>query len=124
MNNNNGNPRNRRGLTFVAMAALLGMAAIGLTQCRVVENVSGLELQRAEGLSGKGGCIKHCKDQYKDARKREGARHREAIRACDHDADCRRREHRLHDRNLDEIAEAKRKCQSGCYNEGGGLGGR
>src|SRR5438093_8117753 len=44
------NPRVRRGFAFVALAAVLGLTAVGLTQCRMVnDNVTGVDLRAGNG---------------------------------------------------------------------------
>jgi hypothetical protein len=147
MNIDHRNPRLRRGFAFVALAALLGLSSISLTQCRLVnDTVTGVDLSASAGLSSKkNGCKKRCKEQEKAARKAEQERHKRAVKACggrngngdddgnndnnNNDNDnggksCRKAEARLHKMNLEAIKRARKDCERNCYNEGAGRGGR
>jgi len=125
MNIDHRNPRLRRGFAFVALAALLGLAAIGLTQCRLVDDtVTGVDLKSHSGLSHGSTCVKPCREAYKLCKKAEDARHKTAIRACGGDKVCKKDEDRLHKQNRSNCKQAWKDCKAGCYNEGAGSGGR
>src|SRR5438046_5648125 len=65
------NPRVRRGFAFVALAAVLGLAAVGLSQCRMV-NDSGTGVERRSGkgtLSARSACVKAGHEQVKDGKR-------------------------------------------------------
>src|SRR5262245_42011957 len=88
-------------LQVLAFAAALGICAVALSQCRMVnDNVTGVSLQ-AGTLSGRSSCIRACNNQYEDALRIEETRHRNAMRACGHDARCKDAEIRLHNRKVD-----------------------
>jgi hypothetical protein len=118
-----------RGSRFAVLAALLTVAAVGLTQCRMVgENVTGIETE-SHRFSSRERCMSKCEKFYRDARALEDLRHRLALRKCDRlgkkDEDaCRRAEDRLHQAILRKLDELKKACKNKCYNEGGGRGGR
>ena len=58
MNIDHRNPRLRRGFAFVALAAVLGLAAVGLSQCRMVDDtVTGVDLSANSGLSARSDCV-------------------------------------------------------------------
>lgn len=115
--------RTTHHLQVLALAAALGLCAVALSQCRMVnDNVTGVSLQ-AGTLSGKSNCTRNCNNAYEDAIRAEETRHRNAIRACGHDSACKAAENRLHNYNVDQIQDARKDCKKNCYNEGGG-GGR
>jgi hypothetical protein len=118
-----------RGPRFAVLAALLAVAAVGLTQCRIVgENVTGIETE-SHRFSGRNRCMHKCEKIYRDARALEDLRHRLALRKCDRlgrkdEDECRRNEHRVHRAILEKLEDMKKACKNKCYNEGGGRGGR
>jgi len=121
----------RRGLTYLALAAVLGLATIGLTQCRLVDDsVTGVNLRSSTGLSAKSECAKQCKEKKKQCERDEKARHKAAKRACDDMKDsaarkaCKKAESRKHKDAKDGCKDLEKKCKSGCYNEGSGSAGR
>jgi hypothetical protein len=119
------NPRVRRGFAFVALAAVLGLAAVGITQCRMVnDNVTGVDLRAGAGtLSHRSSCARRCNDQFKACIRAEEARYKAAKRACGHDFTCKKNEQRKHRDNIKACENAKRQCKKSCYNEGAGNSG-
>lgn len=120
-----------RGLSFVALAAVLGLAVVGLSQCRLVDdNVTGVDLRSSTGLSAKSECKKQCKEKKKECERTEKARHKAAARACKDLFDsadrkaCKKAESRKHKDNKKECKVQEKKCKNGCYNEGSGSAGR
>ena len=119
------NPRVRRGFAFVALAAVLGLAAVGLSQCRMTsDTVTGVDLQSASGLNARSGCVHGCNDAFKSCLRAEQARHKAAKAACGHDNACKKAEQRLNNSNQKECVRQRQLCKKGCYNEGAGTGGR
>jgi Tfp pilus assembly protein PilX len=119
------NPHLRRGFAFIALMAVLGLSALGLTQCRLVEDrVTGIDLNSQSTLSARSGCVRLCNERFKNAMKAEEDRHRIALRACRNDNSCKRAENRTHQDNLSAIIGAKKSCKRNCYNEGAGNAGR
>ena len=118
------NPRLRRGFNLIALAALLGLMAAGLTQCRLVgDTVTGLDLKQNASLNARSRCIRDCNDVFKRDRQAEDGRHHDAIRACGSDPDCRKSENQLHTQNIHDLEAARQACKRGCYNEGAGNAG-
>jgi len=122
------NPRVRRGFAFVALAAVLGLAAVGLSQCRLVnDNVTGVDLRSGNGtLSAKSACVKACNEQFKQCKRDEETRHKAAKKACGSGSQgsaCKKAEEQLHKDNLKACENAKKQCKKSCYNEGAGNAG-
>ncbi len=119
------NPRVRRGFAFVALAAVLGLAAVGITQCRMVnDNVTGVDLRAGAGtLSGRSSCVHRCNDAFKACLRAEESRYKAAKRACGSNNACKKAEQRLHRDNIKACTNAKFQCKKSCYNEGAGNSG-
>ena len=125
MNIDHRNPRLRRGFAFVALAAVLGLSVVGLSQCRLVDDtVTGVDLKSNPGVSSRSDCVHQCKETYKACKRAEDARHKAAKKACLHDKECKKAEDVLHKQNKLACKEAYENCKSHCYNEGAGIGGR
>ena len=124
MNTDHRNPRLRRGFAFVALAAVLGLSAVGLTQCRLVDDtVTGVDLKSNSTLSARSDCIRQCNEQFKACRRAEEAFHKAAKKACGTDRVCRKAETRRHHTAKKACDLAKKLCKRGCYNEGAGSAG-
>jgi hypothetical protein len=117
--------RIRRKVSFVAMAAVLGLSAIGLTQCRMTDDtITGVDINSSETFGSHKTCTRKCDRTYKDASKAEEVRHRIALRQCGRNATCRKAENVKHKQLKEQIQKDRVRCKKGCYNEGGGKGGR
>lgn len=132
MHHDHRNPQLRRALTFITLAATLGLASITLTQCRVIDNsVTGVDLNSTGYHRGESRCDRQCKDKYKDCREDENRRHCRADRECDKirnkkdRKDCQEKEEKRHKEELRACKELRDKCKKNCdYREGSGHGGR
>ena len=129
MNIDHRNPRLRRGFAFVALAAVLGLAAVGLTQCRLVDDtVTGVDLRSNSTAfsSARSKCVHQCDEKYKQCKKAEEARHKAAEKACgSHNAACKKAEDQTHKANEKECVRQMQLCKQGCrYREGAGGAGR
>ncbi len=125
MNIDHRNPRLRRGFAFVALAALLGLSAVGLTQCRMVnDTVTGVDLKANSTSSARSGCVRQCNEKRKACQRAEEARHKAAKRACGSDKACKKAEDQLHKANKKACYNQSKLCKRGCYNEGAGSAGR
>lgn len=125
MNIDHRNPRLRRGFAFVALAALLGLSVVGLSQCRLTDDtVTGVDLSVNSGVNAKSACKKACNNDYKACKKAEDARYKAAKKACGSDKDCKKNEKRINKDNKRACKDAKEDCKRNCYNEGAGIGGR
>ena len=121
------NPRLRRGFAFVALAAVLGLAVVGLTQCRLVDDtVTGVDLQSNTGMNARSDCVHQCNEKFKACRRAEEARHKAAKRACQSIADnngrkaCLKAEQALNHANHKACVEQMQFCKRHCYSEGAG----
>jgi hypothetical protein len=113
-----------RAFRAFALVAALGLAAIGLSQCRMVsDNVAGVELT-ADALCRRNNCVRECNKDYEDAMEREEDRHRAALKKCGHDRSCKNAENAKHKDIKEAILDARKECKKKCYNEGSGGGGR
>jgi hypothetical protein len=122
--------RHRRGLTFAALAALLSLSAVGLTQCKMVDNnVTGVEIQQDNSFHGRNACRDRCWREYKKARLAEERRHWDALCKCARlkgkaEKDCKSVEQKKHQDIVMKLRAIRKACKNKCYNEGGGHGGR
>ena len=95
MNFDHRNPRLRRGFAFVALAAVLGLSAVGLSQCRLVDDsVTGVDLRSNSTAfsSARSKCVHQCNEKYKQCQKAEEATHKANKKACGNDSACRKNE--------------------------------
>ena len=122
------NPRLRRGFAFVALAAVLGLAVVGLTQCRLVDDtVTGVDLKSSTGLNARSDCVQQCNEKYKICRRTEESVHKANRRGCDNIVDdpdarrlCLKIEQRRHHDGHKACVAGKKACKASCYNEGAG----
>jgi len=120
MSNVPGHTSPLRSMAIIALAAALGLAAIALSQCRMVPDmVTGLTLAPGR-LSGRSSCVTGCNDQFEAALREEQNRHLAALRECGSDQTCRADENERHSVVEQQINDARRDCKKNCYNEGGG----
>jgi hypothetical protein len=132
MNTDHRNPRLRRGFAFVALAAVLGLSAVGLTQCRMVDDtVTGVDLKSNSAFSsGKSACKKACNEEFKQCQKAEEALHKINKKACDQlpkpqKDECKKAESIRHKDAKKACSERKKDCKRACnYSEGAGSAGR
>jgi len=125
MNIDHRNPRLRRGFAFVALAALLGLAVVGLSQCRMVDDtVTGVNLNAASGTNARSDCVHRCNEAYKACHRAEDARHKAAQRNCGTDKACKKAEQSTHKANQLACVRQMQDCKRNCYNEGAGSIGR
>jgi hypothetical protein len=127
-----GKQRMRRGLSFLAMAVVLGLSAVGLTQCRLLDNsVTGVDLKTAGRFGGaEQGCVKTCNEDFKECKKAEAELHKQAMKDCnalprdERDA-CKQAESVRHQDANKACSERKQACKQACnYREGSGSGGQ
>ena len=126
MNIDHRNPRLRRGFAFVALAALLGLTVVGLSQCRMVDDtVTGVNLQANSTLSARSACAHQCNEQEKQCKRAEDQLHKQNKKACgSKDKTCKKNEEARHKAAKQACKDQKKQCKANCYNEGVGIGGR
>ncbi len=113
----------RSRLTVLALAAVLGLALVALTQCRsITDTVTGVDLRTAGSLSVRSSCQRHCNSQFKAGLIAEEIGYQKAKRACVRDYVCKKLADREHSQNVRELLQAKKRCKHSCYNEGAGSG--
>ena len=115
-------PRRSR-LAILALAATLGLALVGLTQCRsVTDTVTGVDLRTAGSLSVRSSCQRRCNSRFKAGLIAEEIRYQQEKRACVHDYVCKKVADRDHAMNVRDLLHDKKRCKHSCYNEGAGSG--
>ncbi len=113
-----------RGFRYSLLLAGLVIAAVSLSQCRMIDSpTTGVDLTPST-VSGRSVCLRDCNNQYKTARNAEQNRHRAAYRACGSSKSCKKQEKTLHKGNEKALKSQHKECKRGCYNEGAGVGGR
>ena len=116
-------PRRPR-VQLLALAVVLGIALMGLTQCRsVTDRVTGIELNTPHTLSVRNSCARQCNRDFKAALLAEEARYRAAKRACGSDSACKKEEELRHHHIVQQLIRDRIKCKRSCYNEGAGTAG-
>lgn len=115
-------PRRSR-LTRLALAAVLGLGLVSLTQCRsITDTVTGVDLRTAGSLSVRSSCQRRCNSQFKAGLIAEEARYHQEKRDCGRSYSCKKEADRDHYQNLRELMQDKKRCKRSCYNEGAGSG--
>ena len=114
-----------RAAVFAALAMLLGVVALTLSQCTMVgDSITGVDLNRGQPTT----CIKQCNDLYKmlydDEQKLHVANNEgcQALSQPDKD-NCLAAEKARHDARMAELGEAKIDCQNNCHHQGTGSSG-
>jgi hypothetical protein len=117
--------RLRRAVAYAALAAVLGVTAITLTQCTMVgDSLNGVSLERGRPTT----CVKQCNDLYAVLYKLEQKRHDASNDICNQlpqgdKAPCLAAEDATHQANKAGLAAAKIDCQNGCHRQGTGTAG-
>ena len=109
---------------MLAMAAALGLTTFTLSQCRLVnDSVTGVDVASGR-LSNRSTCRKACDETFKAQMKAEEDRFKDAVRACGENDDCKKAAAADHKTREEGFKDDRESCKKGCYNEGGGQGGR
>jgi hypothetical protein len=143
MNTDHRNPRLRRGFAFVALAAVLGLSAVGLTQCRLVDDtVTGVDLRsnsvygddddnnNNNNNNGRSACQKRCNEEFKRCKKNREGSHKINKRECDKQPsgkrqECKKGESKKNNGKKKECNDRKKECKRACrYREAAGRVGR
>lgn len=117
--------RLRRVVAFAALAALLGLVSLTLSQCTLVgDSLTGVTI---DGV-GPTSCVKQCNDFYKIAFEREQKRHDTDVEACQllpqpQKGDCLTAEDARHQAAKAALAQGKLDCQNNCHRQGSGSAG-
>jgi hypothetical protein len=117
--------RLRRAVAYAALAAVLGVVAITLSQCTMVgDSLNGVQLERGRPTT----CIKRCNDLYALLYKLEQKRHDASNDICQQQpqpdkAACLAAEDAAHIANKDALSQGKIDCQNNCHRQGSGTAG-
>jgi len=117
--------RLRRAVAFAALAALLGLGALTLSQCTLVgDSLTGVNL---DGV-GPTSCVKQCNDFYAIAYKREQKNHDTNNDLCQNldqglRAGCLEDETARHEAAKARLSAGKIECQNNCHRQGAGSAG-
>ena len=127
-------PHLRSRLARFVLLGIMALTALGLSQCRLMEDpITGVDVRDEAAFSKKRSkCVHRCERDYKRCSKKESERHHDAKRECeklkkkgDEKKKCLKAESARHDAEKEACKDAKRKCKASCrYNEGAGSGGR
>jgi hypothetical protein len=117
--------RLRRAVAFSALAALLGLVALTLSQCTLVgDSLNGVNL---DGV-GPTSCVKQCNDFYAIVYKAEQRVHDTNNEVCQQlpqpqKGDCLVGETARHEAAKATLAQGKIDCQNNCHRQGSGSAG-
>jgi hypothetical protein len=133
--------RLRRAVIYAALATMLGVVSLTLSQCTMVgDNLTGVDLSKGRPTT----CIKQCNDFYKLVYDQEQKYHDQASLLCTMNRDaclssattpeqqqacqaqfvtCRDNEDARHQAATAYNGQAKIDCQNNCHSQGTGSGG-
>jgi hypothetical protein len=117
--------RLRRAVVYAALATMLGLVALTLSQCTLVgDSLTGVDLSGVGPTS----CVKQCNDFYAIAYKREQKIHDSNNDICqslpqDLRAGCLDSETARHEAAKAALSQGKIDCQNGCHRQGAGSAG-
>ena len=129
--------RLRRAVVYAALAALLGIVSLTLSQCTLVgDNLTGVDLSRGRPTT----CIKQCNDFYKLLYDQEQKAHDQYKLLCDaidcaklppgdqqaciaQRQACQNAEADRHNAETARLGQAKIDCQNNCHHQGTGSAG-
>ena len=122
MNIDHRSQRLRRGFAFLALAAVLGLSAVGLTQCRMIgDTVTGADARHDIAFSPgpHPTCIHRCNDELKACQGAEDQLNKSNLAACkllpdpDRKA-CKKAEDRRHKAAHKACVTAMQACKAAC----------
>jgi hypothetical protein len=109
----------RRGSAFAVLGVALAAMAVGLSQCKMVdESLTGVSLEKAKPQN----CMVECAKAYNDSVRVESDLHKSNVQACARDSVCLALEGMRHDAAMTRIQMGRDACQSDCHHQGGGGG--
>src|SRR5438093_634347 len=109
--------RLRRAVAFAALAALLGIVSLTLSQCtQVGDNLTGVGLISNKSTS----CKEQCDKTYQSAVNSENSLHRKNLDRCHGDQSCIDSENNRHNAVLAQLASNLAACKANCHKQGGG----
>jgi hypothetical protein len=109
-----------RARRILLLATLSVAAGLLLAQCRsVTDNVLG---SRASITSQAQSCISACAKTANEQIRIESDLHTANVKACNGDPVCLENEEDRHEAAVAAIQNARKACQAGCHQQGGGAG--
>ena len=112
--------RLRRAVVYAALATLLGVVSLTLSQCtQVGDSLTGVGLISNKPVS----CKKQCDRDYNSAVKSENALHKANNQACGSDPACKSAEDSRHKAALASLAQQRDACKANCHKQGAGTAG-
>ena len=127
-------PHHRSRFVTLWLALALVLAALGLSQCRGIQDpVTGVDVRDNATFGrghGRSECEHQCADEFRKCKRTERHRHENALRKCrklkdDEREKCREAEAKRHEDEVSACRAERKACKADCrYNEGGGKGGR
>ena len=117
--------RLRRAAVYVALAMMLGVVSLTLTQCQLVgDKVNGVRLFKGQPTT----CIKQCNDAFKILYDQEQKLHDTNVENCQALSQpgrgaCLAAEEARHSARMAELGQQKTDCQNNCHHQGAGAAG-
>jgi hypothetical protein len=117
--------RLRRAVAYAALAVVLGVVAITLSQCTMVgDSLNGVQLERGRPTT----CLKQCNDLFTLLYSLEQKRHDAANDICNSlsqpdKGTCLTAEDAQHQANKAGLSQGKIDCQNNCHRQGSGTAG-
>ena len=112
--------RLRRAVVYAALATLLGVVSLTLSQCtQVGDNLTGVKLTSNKPVS----CKKQCDKDYNTAKKSEDKYHSTQMKLCGSDAACKSAENARHNSVLSQLSQQRAACKANCHKQGAGSAG-
>ena|SRR5438093_13428724 len=110
----------RRTVVYAALAALLGVVSLTLSQCtQVGDTLTGVGLTSNKPVS----CKKQCDITYNNAVKSENKYHATQLKLCGSDAACKSAENSRHNSVLAQLSAQRTACKANCHKQGAGTAG-
>ena len=111
--------RIRRALVWAALATLLGVVSLTLSQCtQVADNLTGVGLTHGRASH----CVRDCHRAFRELLAQERKLHRQNEELCNEDAACEAAEEARHRAAIEDLMQAERACRAHCHRQGGGDG--
>jgi len=112
--------RLRRAVVYAALATLLGVVSLTLSQCtQVGDSLTGVGRISNKPVS----CKKQCDKDYNAMKKQESALHKANLKACASDAACKSAENARHNSALASLQQQRDACKANCHKQGAGSAG-
>ena len=115
-----------RGLTLAALAAILAVTAVALSQCRQIDSLTGTGTDLKvfnSTLNDVSDCMRGCNATFSTDHGTEVRLHDANLQGCGTDTDCVHAENTRHQTRQLEIVRAMQACKRNCHSTGPGAAG-